>query len=141
MKKTVLGFGSFDIVHPGHLTYLEKAKALGNRLIVIVARDSSIRMFKHRKPVFNEKERVRMIGALKPVDLAVLGNKIKDKNGIYAVLKRYKPDVIALGYDQRVDVPRLKGNLRTYGINARIVRIGLAKGESRHKSSRLRGAV
>ena len=137
MVRTVLAFGSFDIVHPGHLSYLESARKLGSRLIVIVARDSSIRMLKHRDPVFSERERVRLIGALKPVDLAVLGNRIKGKEGIYRILKRFRPDVIALGYDQQVDVDGLKGKLKEYGIDARVVRIGLKGGEENHKSSRL----
>ncbi len=135
-KKTVLAFGSFDIVHPGHLSYLEKAKRLGDRLVVIVARDSSIMMFKHRKPVFSEKERVRMISALKPVDLAVLGNRVSGKEGIYRVLRRYRPDVIALGYDQRADIPEMRRRLASYGLKPAIVRIGVDPREKKCKSSR-----
>ena len=137
MAKTVLAFGSFDIVHPGHLSYLEKARTLGDRLVVIVARDSSIRMFKHRNPAFSERDRVRLIGSLRPVDLAVLGNRVKGKEGIYRILKRFRPEVIALGYDQRVDEKELEARLAEYGIKSRIVRIGMRKGEARYKSSKL----
>ncbi|MEM3839223.1 MAG: adenylyltransferase/cytidyltransferase family protein [Candidatus Micrarchaeaceae archaeon] len=135
--KTVLAFGSFDIVHPGHLSYLEKARRLGSKLIVVVARDSTIRMLKKHEPVFRERERLRMIRALRFVDMAALGNRVKDRDGIYEILGRYKPDIIALGYDQRADVEKMKKYLCERGIRARIVRIGLNASEAKYKSSSL----
>ncbi len=139
--KTVLAFGSFDIIHPGHLDYLSKAKRLGDRLVVIVARDGSIRRFKGRDPLFSEKDRLSMIGSLRMVDRAILGNKISDKNGIYRILKKIRPDVIALGYDQRVDMKELVRRLRLYGLDPRIVRIKADGRFEAYKSSRLRGIL
>ncbi len=141
MTKIVLAFGSFDIVHPGHLSYLEAAKRLGDRLVVIVARDSSIRRFKRREPAFSERERVRLIGALKPVDLAVLGNRVRGKEDMFVVLKKYNPAVVALGYDQKVGVADIERRLTRFGIEAKVVRIGLKPEERSRKSSRLRRFV
>ncbi len=138
MKKTVLAFGSFDLLHPGHLDYLSKARKLGDTLVVIVGRDDSIRRFKGRDPLFKEKDRVAMVGSLRMVDRAVLGNRISDKNGIYRILKRLRPDVIALGYDQRIDMAELKRRLRLYGLRSRIVWIKVDRRFEDYKSSRLR---
>ena len=115
MATTVLAFGSFDIVHPGHLSYLEKARALGTRLVVVVARDESIMRFKRRRPLFREEDRLRIIGALKPVDEAVLGNRLRGAGDMFRILKRYRPDIVALGYDQIVDAAKLRRSLRDYG--------------------------
>ena len=46
--KTVLAFGTFDVLHPGHIHYLKKAKGLGDRLVVIVSRDDSVRLIKKK---------------------------------------------------------------------------------------------
>ncbi|ATZ60678.1 MAG: FAD synthase [Methanosarcinales archaeon Met12] len=114
----VLATGTFEILHPGHLTYLKKAKELGDELIVIVARDSNI---KHkRKPMIPEKQRLEMVKSLKPVDKAILGSE----TDIFAPLKDIKPDIIALGHDQHFDVDMLVTQLRHRGIMAAVVRIG-----------------
>ncbi|MCL5008495.1 MAG: adenylyltransferase/cytidyltransferase family protein, partial [Candidatus Marsarchaeota archaeon] len=69
--KRVMAFGSFDILHPGHIAYLNKARGLGDSLVVVVARDSSIRKIKHREPFFAENDRLRIISSLGMVDKAV----------------------------------------------------------------------
>ncbi len=113
----VLATGTFEILHPGHLTYLKKAKELGDELIVIVARDSNI---KHkRKPMIPEKQRLEMVKALKLVDMAILGSE----TDIFAPLKDIRPDIIALGHDQHFDVDALVKQLRPMGIMAEVVRI------------------
>jgi len=113
----VLATGTFEILHPGHLTYLRKAKELGDELIVIVARDS---MIKHkRKPVVPEKQRLEMVRALKIVDKAILGSE-KD---IFEPVQRIKPDIIALGHDQRFEEDTLTKELRERGLMAEVVRI------------------
>lgn len=138
MAKTVMAFGSFDILHPGHLLYLESARKLGDRLIVVVARDRSIAMFKGRKSVFREGDRLRMVSSLRVVDRAVLGNKIKGPDGIYNIIRDYRPDVIAIGYDQRADMKDLNRWLKKNGIKARVVRIRRRMSPARYKSSVLR---
>lgn len=113
----VLATGTFDILHPGHLRYLEEARKLGDELWVIVARESNI---KHKpEPIMPEKHRLKMISALKIVDRAVLGSK-KD---MLEPLRKIKPDIIAIGADQHFDVKELEAELKKRGINAKVVRI------------------
>lgn len=134
---TVLAFGSFDILHPGHIKYLESASKLGERLVVIISRDDSIRLIKHREPFLDEKARLKIVGSLKMVDKAVLGNKLKKHNGIYEIFKKYKPDVIALGYDQNANVPAMRKWLIKNKIKARIVRLSVKINTHDYKSSKI----
>ena len=69
----VMAVGVFDLLHAGHLHYLEQAKALGNHLTVVVAHDDTVRIRKH-EPVTNHDLRKRMVEGLKPVDEAIVGN-------------------------------------------------------------------
>jgi FAD synthetase len=136
-----MAFGSFDLLHPGHLLYLEKARGLGDRLIVVVARDRSIEAIKRRRPVLDESSRLRMVSALRVVDRAVLGNRLYGPEDRYGVIGRYRPDVIAFGYDQRVDLKGLKGWMKKSRLKARIVSIKARKNTRMFKSSRLRAAI
>lgn len=95
MKK-IMVFGTFDILHPGHIFYLTQAKKYGDFLIVIIARDTTVEKIKGKKPVKNEKERLAQLKMLDIVDAAVLGNE-KNK---HEVIKKYQPEIICLGYDQ-----------------------------------------
>ena len=121
--RIVMAFGSFDVLHPGHISYLRSAKKLGDRLIVIVARDKNIMKLKHINPIFNEKDRVRMVGALRMVDKAELGNKMRTEEGRYAAIKKYKPSLLVFGYDQEVSEADVEAWLRKQHINAKIVRM------------------
>ncbi|MBC7084933.1 MAG: FAD synthase [Methanomethylovorans sp.] len=113
----VLATGTFDLLHPGHLTYLKECKSLGDELYVIVARDSMIR---HKpRPVIPEKQRVEMIGALKMVDRAILGNE----GDIFEPIMEIKPDIIALGYNQHFSEKELEKELEKRGLHIRVVRI------------------
>ncbi|HUB92863.1 MAG TPA: adenylyltransferase/cytidyltransferase family protein [Candidatus Saccharimonadales bacterium] len=141
MAKTVMAFGSFDILHPGHILYLQKAKRLGDRLIVVVARDRSIEMFKKKRPVFSERERAAMVGSLAVVDRAVLGNNLSGPEGRLKIIRKYRPDVIAFGYDQRIDQKEVGKWLKSNGIKARIVRIKSVADERRYKSSAIRRKI
>jgi len=73
MKK-VICFGTFDLLHPGHLDYFKQAKKYGDFLIVIIARDKNI---KKKDKIFSEQERLSLANNLKVVDKAVLGD-LKD---------------------------------------------------------------
>ncbi|MCL4365052.1 FAD synthase [Candidatus Marsarchaeota archaeon] len=140
MKKgVVIAFGSFDVLHPGHIHYLMSASRHGS-LVVVVARDRSIKMLKGKRPLFDEKARLEMVSALGFVHKAVLGARIRKWNDIYRVLLRYRPSVIALGYDQRVDMKYLEEFLRRNGLDSRIVRIGPYK-ERMFKSSKIKKAA
>jgi len=114
----VVATGVFDIIHAGHLHFLEKAKDLGDELVVIVARDSTVRKMKH-EPITPEGMRVELVQALKPVDRAILGYE----DDMFRIITEVRPDVIALGYDQQFDENKLKEELAKRGITAQIVRL------------------
>ena len=95
-------FGTFDILHKGHLSYFSQARKYGDYLIAIVARDKNVLAIKGNLPKNNEKKRLSAVKG--EVDKAVLGY-INDK---YKVIKKFKPDVICIGYDQMVFLDELK---------------------------------
>lgn len=96
--KTVMVFGVFDLFHPGHKNFLEQAKQLGSKLIVVVARDQTSTKLKNRTPINNQDKRIACLKKFTFIDQVVLGD---EELGAYAVIMRYKPDLIALGYDQQ----------------------------------------
>ncbi len=109
--------GTFDLLHPGHILYLERSRALGDELAVIVARDVNVR---HKaKPVVPEDQRLRMIQALKIVDLALLGQE----EDIFRTVEQLQPDIITLGFDQHFDAAYLEAELSRRGLRPKIVRI------------------
>lgn len=111
--------GVFDIVHLGHLHYLEEARKLGDELFVVVATDTTVRKMKH-EPITPGKMRVELVSALKPVDRAVLGHE----DDIFKTVEELRPDIIALGYDQRFDEKELDRQLKSRGLDhIRIVRL------------------
>ena len=101
----VMASGVFDILHSGHLHYLEEAKKLGDELVVVVATDSTVRKRKH-EPITPERMRLELIQNLKPVDRAVLGRE----GDMFEVVLEIRPDIIAMGYDQ-FDETRLEEEL------------------------------
>jgi len=113
--KRVMAVGVFDLLHAGHLHYLEQAKALGNHLTVVVAHDDTVRMRKH-EPVTGQELRRRMVEGLKPVDEAIIGNS--PDVPIFDILPHVQPDVIALGYDQEHAEDRIRSKLDQLGLNA-----------------------
>ncbi len=117
--------GVFDLLHPGHLKFLSQAKALGDELVVVVARDSTAKRFKHT-PITSETSRVEMVGALKPVDKAILGHE----GDIFEILDELRPDVIALGFDQIHDEARILEECRRRGLaSTRVVRLPKFEGD------------
>ncbi len=132
--KWVMAFGAFDILHPGHVDFLSKARVLGDRLLVVVARDATIRQVKKNEPLFDENARLKLIQSLKPVSLAVLGNEIKTKSDFFEIVRQFKPSVIALGHDQKINEEELKKTLKELGLETEVVRLP-AKEPGRFKSS------
>ena len=114
----VMATGAFDLLHLGHLHYLKEAKKLGDELIVVVATDATVRKEKH-EPITPENMRMEMVASLKPVDRAVLGYE-KDHNRI---VEEIKPDIIAVGYDQKHDLEKIKQELSKRGLNVKVVRL------------------
>ncbi|MEC8540770.1 MAG: adenylyltransferase/cytidyltransferase family protein [Candidatus Thermoplasmatota archaeon] len=108
----VMAVGVFDLLHAGHLHYLEQAKALGNHLTVVVAHDDTVRIRKH-EPVTNHDLRRRMVEGLKPVDEAIVGNS--PDVSIFDILPKVNPDIIALGYDQEHAEDSIKHQLQELG--------------------------
>jgi len=133
MRK-VMAFGTFDFLHPGHVFYLKKAKALGDELIVVVARDRNVLSLKGKKPLNSEKDRLEMVRQLRFVDRAVLGDREMCK---WLVIKKSRPTTIALGYDQWASIPSLRQELDAIGLHPRIVRVKSFK-PKKNSSSRIR---
>ena len=96
-KKKVMVFGVFDRLHPGHISFLKQAAAMGDELIVVLARDASVQELKNKKPHHNERERMQAVQKITSVHRVVLGDA---ELGSYRVVGEYRPDVICLGYDQ-----------------------------------------
>jgi FAD synthetase len=118
MTRRIVATGTFDILHPGHLYYLEESKKLGDELWVIVARDSNV---KHKpRPIISEEHRLRMVAALKPVDHAILG----DKTDIFNPIEEIGPEIITLGFNQMFREDDLKKQLVERKLLSEVVRIG-----------------
>lgn len=95
-RRIVMAFGTFDLLHPGHEYVFTEAKKYGNYLIVVLARDSTVRQVKKKKPFYSQEIRKKNLEKNKWIDEVVLG----DENDKYTAIKKYKPDTIVLGYDQ-----------------------------------------
>ncbi len=129
-----MAFGTFDILHPGHKFYLKQAKKLGGKLVVVVARDKNVLEVKGKKALNNENDRLAFVTHLSFVDQAVLGDRELRK---WAVVKRFHPVTIALGYDQWASILSLRKELAKIGLNPKIVRIKAFK-PKKNKSSLLK---
>lgn len=103
----MLVFGTFDVLHAGHRYFLGRAKSLGDRLVVSLARDEFVRSFKGKIPKYNEDERLARLRASGLADRVCLSDPVP---GSYDILLRVKPDLICLGYDQ----DSLEENLRSW---------------------------
>ena len=114
----VMASGVFDILHTGHISYLEQAKAMGDELYVVVASDDTVRKRKH-EPITPESMRLKIVSSLKVVDKAFLGNSGGD---IYSILETIKPDIIVLGFDQTFDEKQLETDLKSKGYNIQVRR-------------------
>lgn len=123
--KRVMVFGTFDILHPGHIEFLRQAKRYGDFLIVSLAREIWIKKIKGRKPMHSEGDRKSLLQAVKFVDKVVLGSK-QDYLGH---ILRHKPDVICLGYDQKAFTEGLQEKLSARGLKVKIVRVRSYKKE------------
>lgn len=132
----VLAQGTFDVLHVGHIRYLDFAKRFGEKLIVIVSRDSTVKRVKHHPPIFPERVRMQLVRALKSVDEAVLGGKgdILDK------VVQLRPDLIVLGYDQNVNERELQEKLSARGIECKVIRAP-AHEPHIHKSSKWKSRI
>ncbi len=116
--KTVMCFGTFDILHLGHLNYFEQAQKYGDYLIVVIARDKT-KLDQHKSLVHAEQERLQQVKNIPLVNEAVLGN-IGDH---LKIIRDKKPEVICLGYDHPLSEEQLSQKLKEMGITPKIVRL------------------
>ncbi len=114
----VMASGVFDILHLGHLHYLEKSKKLGDELFVVIATDETVRKYKH-EPITSENVRLELVNALKPVDKAVLGYH----DDMYKIVEEIKPDIITLGYDQQHDEEKIINEMDKRGLPIKVIRL------------------
>ena len=98
--------GVFDILHEGHIATLEEAKRRCDLLVIVIARDETVKRMKGKMPVNQAVLRRRIIEAVKPVDAAILG----DADDHVKPLMHVDPDIVFLGYDQKL--PKQVENLK-----------------------------
>jgi D-glycero-beta-D-manno-heptose 1-phosphate adenylyltransferase len=124
-KKIVFTNGVFDILHFGHIDYLTKAKKLGDILIIGLNTDLSVKKFKGKdRPIQNQKDRARILDALKPVDYVVLfSEETPDR-----LIRLVRPDILVKGADYKIAEIVGAEFVKSYGGAVR--RIKLAKGRS-----------
>ena len=121
--KTVLATGVFDILHPGHIRFLEESKQAGGpraKLVIVVARDKTVLKRKGRRPVLPESDRRRIVAALKPVSRAFLGHEEVD---FLTTLRELQPDIVCVGYDQD-DIKAAVGKIvKAHHLGIRIIQL------------------
>lgn len=119
MKK-ILVFGVFDKFHEGHKHFLNQAKAHGDKLVVVVARDEVVRKLKGKMPDWKQDARMEHIRAFDPDAVVVLGDS---EPSSYTVLKTHEPDVVCLGYDQSA----LRHDLEVYMKKGEIAQVKITE--------------
>jgi FAD synthetase len=139
-KKVVLASGVFDLLHLGHVKFLEEAKKAGgkNAELIVIARDSTVEENKGRKPIMPENQRRALVESLKVVDEAVLGF---EKFDLGDVIERVKPDVIALGYDQEDMEKGVQEYVDKHRLNIKVIRIGKFEEDELDSSSKIRKKI
>ncbi|MFA4873404.1 MAG: tRNA pseudouridine(55) synthase TruB [Patescibacteria group bacterium] len=130
----VLVFGTFDLLHPGHLDFFRQAKELGDHLIAGIGRDQVVAALKGKLPRQNEHARLAAVQECGLVDEAHLLPDNPEER--FQWIKKTNPTVIALGYDQTAFTDHLAQDLAHHGINCRIARLKPFHPE-RYKSSKM----
>lgn len=105
-KKIVCAFGTFDVLHRGHIVYLDYARRQGSELTIVITRDSVVKRRKGAYPLFCEQDRIAMVRGLRSVDRAVLGD-IRDT---WAVVSKIHPACVCFGYDQQEAATSLRAS-------------------------------
>jgi FAD synthetase len=140
-RKIVLASGVFDLLHLGHVRFLEEAKKAGGKdaeLIVIVARDSTVENRKGKRPIMPENQRRALVESLKVVDEAILGYESFDIGG---VIEKIKPDIIAVGHDQDGMEKNVKKYLQEHGLKIKVVKIGKFGEDELDSSSKIKQKI
>jgi D-beta-D-heptose 7-phosphate kinase/D-beta-D-heptose 1-phosphate adenosyltransferase len=124
-KKIVFTNGCFDVIHAGHVDYLEKAKKYGDILIVALNTDSSVKKIKGKtRPIVSENDRAKVVAGLGCVDYVTFFNETTP----FEIIKNLIPDILIKGADYKSH--EIVGNdiVRNYG--GKVIRIKLLKGRS-----------
>jgi len=135
MKK-VMAFGTFDLLHPGHLHYLKEARKLGDYLVVVITTDENVKSSKGKAPINDQWQRKEIVASLRVIDEAVVG----EEKDYYKMVEKIKPQVIALGYDQAEKKEAVEKELRKRGFDIKVVRVSPHK-EAMHKSSKIKERI
>ncbi|ELP94480.1 hypothetical protein EIN_048130 [Entamoeba invadens IP1] len=104
--------GTFDLIHPGHINYINEAAQYG-RVTVIIARDSVVKQNKMRETVLDEDMRLVVVGALKGVENVVLGDE--DPQKWYRPVLQYNPHLFLMGVNQPGDLTKFQKVIRDMG--------------------------
>ena len=139
--KIVLASGTFDLLHLGHVRYLEEAKKAGGpnaKLVVIVARDSTVKKRRGTKPIMSENQRRALVGSLKVVDEAILGYEDFD---IEKVIEKIHPDIIALGYDRGDIEQSVRRYIEEKKLNIQVVKISKFSEDELDSSSKIKQKI
>lgn len=112
-RRRVMAAGVFDLLHLGHVHYLTEARKMGDELVVVVSTDVMVARRKHQ-PIIPQEQRLALVAALKPVDVAILGSPVDQMQSVAAV----QPDVIALGYDDYHRADDLRADLAGRGMGS-----------------------
>jgi FAD synthetase len=135
--------GVFDLLHLGHVRFLEEAKKAGGpnaRLIVIVARDSTVEKKKSRRPIMPENQRCALVASLRVVDEAMLGYKDFDME---KVLYKIKPDIVAVGHDSHLSglEQAVAEVLKKKGLKIKLVKVGKFSSDELDSSSKIKKKI
>ena len=117
--RVVLAGGVFDIIHPGHISTLNAAKALGDVLVVVVATDNTAVKMKKRRPIHSQEQRKELVNSLSVVDLCLIGQE----NDIFKTVNLVKPQIIALGYDQVHQEQFITEGCKKIKLDAKVARL------------------
>ena len=124
-KKVVFTNGCFDIIHGGHIEFLQKAKSMGDILVVGLNTDQSVKKLKgENRPIKNEKERANILAALKYIDYITLFSETTPEK----LIREIKPDILVKGNDYKID--EVVGREIVEGYGAKVELIPIVEGHS-----------
>jgi len=124
-KRLVFTNGVFDLLHVGHVRYLEQARALGDALLVAINSDRTVRELKGLdRPIFNEAERAEILAALRCVDYVTVFDNISPRSLITELL----PDVLVKGGDYQLD--QIHGREEVEAAGGKVISLPFVEGAS-----------
>lgn len=117
MRQRVLAFGTFDVLHPGHVALLRQASALGD-VIISLTTDALCKTYKGRNPINSFAVRANRLRMLRSVNDIVASDSVPNS---FDVIRRHRPSAIVLGYDQRALARPIKAKIEALGLATRLV--------------------